>query len=160
MLGRTIRRFQFTGPMMLIFGLYGMYVQFDRAMATKELSVSVTNISSMDDSCRSRRSSYACTRYTAQIEYDLNGQRWKGTIGAGSARGHGQPTSYSDLKVGAPAIVMYNPKKPGPIYRQERGPSWFHMMVLMSLVGLIISFLAYRKFLPSRKPVERTYAIK
>ena len=104
-----------------------IYFVIDRTyfeIVALETTGTVERIWGRDDRCGTKRRRYDCTKFTAAVRYEVQGAEYGIDVSAGTARGHGEPISQSDYRVGGGVMIAYNPRKPGHAYRNTFWDIW------------------------------------
>ncbi len=91
-----------------------------------EAQSTVSNIAGRNDRCKSgtkkRRKRYDCTIFTATLRFDHAGVERTATVPAGRSRGHDQPPSAANVRIGQRLPILYRQSAPdGEVYRTDRG---------------------------------------
>lgn len=105
----------------------------------------VTKIYSENSRCGGgrRRSSYPCTKYSADFEFASTlGMTVRFNTSVGRCRGHDQPERCSGLQVGQIEPVIYDPGKPERAYHDRGINVWFVpiMLFVFQVITMVTSF--------------------
>jgi hypothetical protein len=84
----------------------------------------VTNLTSVNSRCGSRRSRHACTKFSAEVRFFGAGDSQVLNVSAGSSRGHYRPLSAARHYRGERVNVVYNPRNPREAYRDTFWDVW------------------------------------
>ena len=72
----------------------------------------VEQITSTNERCGRKRSTSDCTRFEAVVGFRVRDRSYTTTYRAGTARGHGRPTSEAGVRVGTRYEVRYSHRNP------------------------------------------------
>ena len=91
---------------------------------SQQTSGVVEQLTGKSDRCGRKRSRHDCTKFRATLRYEVQGTQYRIDVSAGSARGHDQPISYADYRVGQTEIVAFDPSQPTRAYRNKLWDIW------------------------------------
>ncbi len=114
-------------------------------LSSVETEGRVVAVEASDGRCGSKHK-HDCTRFEAVIEYTASGAKHRTTATAGEARGHRQPVSAADHRVGERVPVLYSALDPGTACRDSVFDVWGApiMALLMQVMTLVGSFFEGR----------------
>lgn len=104
----------------------------------------VTDVTSYNGRCGSRKSAHNCTIFTAMTEFSArSGEKYTVGVLAGKARGHGRGREYAAVKINDPVAVVYDPAAPAKAYEDTTWGVWSTpiMIMIFQIVFLFLSFL-------------------
>ena len=104
----------------------------------------VTEISSFNGRCGTRRSKHDCTKFYAKVHFTpMNTENiYLLEISAGSKRGHYQPISFANLKKNDSVPVVYDPHNPKKSYEDSLWGVWgTPIMIFFFQIGSFFSSL-------------------
>ena len=111
-------------------------------------SVSANN-SRCSKKCGKRcRTHYDCTKFSAHVSFvSTKGESGSLSIGAGTKRGHNQPTSMATYQVGRPVNVVYDPNDIDNCLQNSFMSLWGPSVIALVVAGIlfIISLLEPKK---------------
>jgi hypothetical protein len=103
----------------------------------------VTQVTASNGQCGGgrRRSSHACTRFTAHIGFAAPGGNSGGiTIGAGNSRGHGQPITRANYRVSQKVPVVYDPHNVARAYHDSLMSIWnVPIFIMVAQVATLVA---------------------
>jgi hypothetical protein len=99
----------------------------------------VAEITASNGNCGSSKHRYACTHFTAQIAFPAQGTTFRTSTAAGERRGHGQPVSGADYRVGQTLPVVYSPLSPENACHDSVWDVW-GMPILAFFTQLVMMF--------------------
>ena len=84
----------------------------------------VDHVTARNERCGRKRSRHNCTKFRALLTYEVQSRQYQIEVSAGSSRGHNQPTSYADYRIGQLERVAFDPSQPSRAYRDKLWDIW------------------------------------
>lgn len=108
-------------------------------MTADRTTGTVTRVDARNSTCGSKRNRHSCTRFDAEVRFDVNGRSFDFTVDAGSVRGSNQPKSRASHPEGSQVKVVYSKSNPNRAYRDSFFDVWF--APIASAAGAVASAL-------------------
>jgi hypothetical protein len=101
----------------------------------------VTEIRARNSTCGGsrRRRSYSCTKFNANVKYQVTNKEYILNLSAGSARGDNRSTEQATYNYHQKINVIYNPKDPAHAYEDSIWGVW--AVPIMLFFGQIVTFI-------------------
>jgi hypothetical protein len=105
----------------------------------------VTEVSASDERC-GRKGRRRCTKFTATVQFAAGDDAHAIGVGAGSARGYGQPVTYAKYRVGSRVGIVFDPRNPARAYRDTLWDVWAGPMLCLLILAtpLVVTFTERR----------------
>jgi hypothetical protein len=126
---------------------YFLYDRIEFVRTAQRINATVEDIWASNDRCGRKRARYACTKYQARLRYEVQGGQYRLSVSAGQSRGHNQPISRAEYRIGGTDVVAYDPRKPSRGYRDRTWDIWGAPVVtfFIQIAAFVGSFSEQRK---------------
>jgi hypothetical protein len=102
----------------------------------------IQGVTATNTRCGRKASKHNCTKFNATLKYEVNGSPYWLEVTAGKARGHDQPKTLADYRIGDSVQVAYDPNNPNRGYRNALWDIWgapiltFFLQIAMFFGGM------------------------